>query len=89
MGFTQGLGIPKAQPRVRLEMIKGIKLEGGSASEEKYEYFTFWWKQYKTMVDIVGKEKKNLGEGVFVDMTFEFIEDSFNYRYRCILWGQI
>ena len=47
MGFTQGLAIPKAQPRVRLEMIQCIKLEleGGSASEEKYEYFTFWCKQ--------------------------------------------
>ena len=37
MGFTQGLAIPKAQPRVRLEMIQCIKLEleGGFASEEK------------------------------------------------------
>jgi hypothetical protein len=26
------------------------------------------------------KEKHNLGEGTFVDMNFEFIEDSFNYR---------
>ena len=36
------------------------------------------------VLDQCYKEKKNLGEGVFVDMTFEFIEDSFNYRYRCI-----
>ena len=32
------------------------------------------------VLDQCYKEKKNLGEGVFVDMTFEFIEDSFNYR---------
>ena len=68
MGFAQGLAIPKAQPRVRLEMIQGIKLEGGSASEEKYEYFTFWWKQYKTMVDIAGKEKKNLAIALVWEM---------------------
>ena len=41
------------------------------------------------VLDQCYKEKKNLGEGVFVDMTFEFIEDSFNYRYRWILMEQI
>ena len=41
------------------------------------------------VLDQCYKEKKNLGEGVFVDMTFEFIEDSFNYRYRQILLEQI
>ena len=35
----------------------------------------------EVVLDQCYKEKKNLGEGVFVDMTFEFIEDSFNYRY--------
>jgi len=28
------------------------------------------------------KEKQVYGEGVFVDMNFEFIEDTFNYRFR-------
>ena len=32
------------------------------------------------ILDQCYKEKKNLGEGIFVDMTFEFIEESFNYR---------
>ena len=43
-------------------------------------------RKYPDLAEIVldqcYKEKKNLGEGIFVDMTFEFIEDSFNYRYR-------
>ena len=42
-------------------------------------------RKYPDLAEIVldqcYKEKKNLGEGIFVDMTFEFIEDSFNYRY--------
>ena len=42
-------------------------------------------RKYPDLAEIVldqcYKEKKSLGEGIFVDMTFEFIEDSFNYRY--------
>ena len=41
-------------------------------------------RKYPDLAEIVldhcYKEKKNHGEGIFVDMTFEFIEDSFNYR---------
>ena len=46
-------------------------------------------RKYPDLAEIVldqcYKEKKNLGEGIFVDMTFEFIEDSFNYRYW-LMW---
>ena len=35
----------------------------------------------ETVLDQCYKEKQVYGEGVFVDMNFEFIEDTFNYRF--------
>ena len=59
-------GDTQAPTPVRLEKIQCPKLElkGGSCSEEQWEYFTFRWEQYKTMVEISGREKKNLALGL-------------------------
>ena len=41
-----------------------LELKGGSSTEEQWEFFTFRWGQYKTMVDITGRETENLAIGL-------------------------
>ena len=69
-GLHTGVGDTQGPVPIRLEKIQCPKLdlEDGSPLEEKWEYFTFRWKQYKTMVDIAGKEKKNLAIGLGDEM---------------------
>ena len=66
-------GHPKPPPRqpattdqptqARTEKINHLKLElkDGSTSEESWEFFTFSWRQYKTLANITGNVKERLG----------------------------
>ena len=47
----------------RMEKINHPKLElkDGSTSEESWEFFTFSWRQYKTLANITGNVKERLG----------------------------
>ena len=60
------VGTHHATAPTRMEKIQCPKLElkGGSSTEEQWELFTFRWGQYKTMVDISGRETKNLAIGL-------------------------
>ena len=62
----QAVGVTHAPTTTRMEKIQCPKLElkGGSSTEEQWEFFTFRWGQYKTMVNIAGLETKNLAVGL-------------------------